>query len=211
MRVSDVERTVIDGWIRVMRFPVDAGSRLIPNGDAGPRNGLVLAIDRADATIRDTLGRLLKDRQLQEDARRRRAALDERSRALSLRIEAEELEVEADHNLELRQGDRDQLRDQAARIAAEREQQVERQRQERKQRARGTAQKQQTAVEHAYEAKEQAADKKAKRERLRVLDEQANALDTATDALTASDEAQRLTREAAKAKAARKTSTRTRK
>jgi hypothetical protein len=82
MDVRTIERTVIDQWLRVLRFPVDAGTHLVPNGDNGPRNGLLLAIDRADATIRGTLGRLLNDEELQDDARRRRVAADERARAI---------------------------------------------------------------------------------------------------------------------------------
>jgi hypothetical protein len=207
MDVRNIERTVINQWLRAMRFPIDAGAHLVPNGDNGPRNGLLLAIDRADATIRGTLGRLLNDEELQDDARRRRVAADERARALELRVAAQQRKVEADGKLAERQDGAEQLREQAARTATEREEQAERQRQERKERVRQTADKQQTEIEGARDAKEHVAEEKAKRERLQVLDEQADALDTESDALTASDEAQRLAKAAAAAKARRKGTT----
>jgi hypothetical protein len=207
MDVRNLERTVIDQWLRVVRFPIDAGSHLVRNGDDGPRNALLLAVDRADATIRDTLGRLLNDEELQNDARRRRVAADERARALELRVEAQQRKTEADGELAQRQEKAEQLREQAAKTAADRERQAEQQRQARKQQARQTAAQQQSDIERAREDKEHTAAQKAKQERLRVLDEQANALDTETDALTASDEAQRLTKAAAAAKARRKSST----
>lgn len=204
MDMRNLERTVIDQWLRVVRFPIDAGAHLVPNGDNGPRNGLLLAVDRADAAIRGTLGRLLNDDELQDDARRRRLAADERARAFELRGAAQQRKAEADGALAERQDRAEQLREQAARTAAEREQQADRERQERKQRVRQTAGKQQTEIERARQAKEHAAEQKAKRERLHVLDEQADALDTEADALTASDEAQRLAKAAATAKARRK-------
>jgi hypothetical protein len=204
MDVRSLERRVIDQWLRVARLPIDAGARLIPNGDNGPRNGVLLAVDRADATIRETLGRLLNDEDLQDDAQRRRAAADERARAIALRVEAQQRKLEADGELARRQDTAEQLREKAARTASQREQQTEQETAARKQRVRQTADKQQTAIERAREEKQHSAEQKAKRERLRVLEEQTDALDTETDALTASDEAQRLAKAAASAKARRK-------
>src|SRR4051812_21688118 len=132
MDVRNLERTVIDQWLRAVRFPIDAGAHLVPNGDKGPRSGLLLAIDRADATIRETLGRLINDEELRDDARRRRVAADERARAIELRIAAQKHKAEADSELAERQERAEQLREQAARTADEREQQAEKERQERK-------------------------------------------------------------------------------
>ncbi|MEY2422943.1 MAG: hypothetical protein QOI95_3010 [Acidimicrobiaceae bacterium] len=204
MEVRTIGRTAIESWLRAVRWPIDAATQLLPNGDSGPRNGAALAVDRADASVRELLGRILNDEHLQDDARRRRVAANERARAIELRLEAEERKREADQQLVQRQNTAEDLRERAEREAAERERQAEQERQERKQRVRETAAKQESAVEHARTEKEKAAEQKAKRERLRVLDQQAEALDTETDALTASDEAQRLAKAAAKAKAARK-------
>src|SRR3954447_7438947 len=129
MDVRNLERTVIDQWLRAVRFPIDAGAHLVPNGDKGPRSGLLLAIDRADATIRGTLGRLLNDEELQDDARRRRVAADERARAIELRVPPQQRKAQAAGQRAERQASADQLREQAARTAAEREQQAEKNRQ----------------------------------------------------------------------------------
>jgi hypothetical protein len=209
MDVRAVERTAIDQWLRVVRLPIEAGAHLVNNGDNGPRNGLMLAIDRVDATIRDTLGRMLGNDELQHDARGRRAAADERARAIQLRMEAQTRKVEADRELAGRQDDAEQLRDEAARTAAQRDEHAADERRASEQRVRETAREQQSAVERSREEKEHEAEQSAKQERLRVLDQQADALDTQTDALTANDEAQRLATQAAKAKARRKRTPRT--
>jgi len=63
---------------------------------------------------------------------------------------------------------------------------------------------QKRAVEKSQQARANAADKAAKQKRLEVLDEQTGALDRESEALTATDEARRLAKEASSAKAARK-------
>jgi hypothetical protein len=204
MNIRNIERSAIDGWLRLVRLPISAATQLLPNSDEGARNGAILAIDRADAAVRELLGRALRDDELQTDAQRRKAAADERARAIALRVEAAELKADSDRELAERQEKADELREHAAKTAAAREKQAEQERQERKQRVRQTAAKQQAAVEHARDEKQKVAEQKAKRERLSVLDEQADALDTEADALVATDEAQRLAKAAAAAKATRK-------
>lgn len=206
MDVRNVGRATLDGWLRMARLPIDAASRLLPNGDRGPRTPALLAIDRVDATIRDTIGSLLGDEQLREDARRRRAAADERTLAIALRTEAEEKKLEADERLAKNQSSVEQRRVEAERSVEQRKQQAERERVERKQRAVQTAAEQEQAVEMAEQQKLAAAEKDAKKQRVKVLDDQADALDVEADALVASDEAQRLRDATSAAKAARKAS-----
>jgi hypothetical protein len=200
-------RTTLDTWLRIARLPLDAASWLLPNGDHGPRTPATLFLDRMDATIRDTVGNLLGDDELREEASRRRVAADERERAIQLRAEAETKKQRADLRLADRQDTVEQQRVQAERTAEQQKQRIERERAQREQRARQTAAKQEQAAKEAEQQKLAAAESKAKKQRLKVLDTEAEALDTETDALTATDEAQRLRKAAGAAKAARKGTT----
>src|SRR5258706_4004552 len=98
MEVRDVRRAAIDRWLRVARLPFDTVARLLP-ADGGPRSAATLVIDRADATVRAAVGGILHDDDLRADAFRRRAAADERERAMELRIAAEEKRRNADAQL----------------------------------------------------------------------------------------------------------------
>jgi hypothetical protein len=204
MDARDMGRTTLDTWLRISRLPFDAASRLLPNGDHGPRTPAKLVIDRVDATIRDTVGSLLGDDELREDASRRRVAADERERALELRVEAATKKQRADLRLADRQDSAEQQRAEAERRAEQQTQRADREKAQREQRAKETAAKQQHAVEEAERQKLAAAETKAKKQRLKVLETEADALDTESDALTATDEAQRLRTAASAAKAARK-------
>jgi colicin import membrane protein len=203
MEVKDVRRAAIDRWLRVARLPFDTVAHLLP-ADRGPRNAAMLAIDRADATLRAAVGGLLHDDDLRDDAFRRRAAADERERALELRGEADEKQRIADAELAQELEGAARLREDADREAQERRRRVDEERAEQQRRAREAALAQERAVEQARTERLAVADKKAKRERLEVLDEQADALDREADALTATDEAQRLRDAASAAKASRK-------
>jgi colicin import membrane protein len=203
MEARTVRRVAIDRWLKVVRLPFDTVAHLLP-ADRGPRNAAMLAIDRADATVRAAVGGIFHDDDLRDDAFRRRAAADERERALELRGEAEEKQRTSDAQLAKELEGAARLREAADREAQERRRQVDEERAEQQRKAREAAVAQERAVEQARAERLADADKKAKRERLDVLDEQAAALDREVDALTATDEAQRLRDAASAAKAARK-------
>jgi colicin import membrane protein len=203
MEARTVRRVAIDRWLRVIRLPFDTVAHLLP-ADRGPRNAAMLAIDRADATVRAAVGGIFHDDDLRDDAFRRRAAADERERALELRGEAEEKQRISDAELAKELEGAARLREAADREAQERRRRVDEERAEQQRKAREAAVAQERAVEQARAERVAVADKKAKRERLDVLDEQAVALDREVDALTATDEAQRLRDAASAAKAARK-------
>jgi colicin import membrane protein len=206
MEAETIGHRAVDGWLKLARLPVDTVARLLPNGDTGPRNAAMVAVDRFDATVRDTLGAVLRDDGLRADARRRRAAADQREQALKLRVQAAETSQAADARLRREQEAAEKARVQAEQAAERRLQDVSKDRAERERRVEDGARKQQQAVDRAHEQRLASADKRAKVERLEVLDDKEQALDTKADALTASDEAQRLRKAASTAKAARKQS-----
>jgi hypothetical protein len=203
MEVKTVRRAAIDRWLRMARLPFDTVANFLPE-NRGPRNTATLVIDRADATVRAAVGGLLHDDELRDDALRRRAAADERERAIELRVVAEEKKRVSDEELAEELDGAARLREQAEAEAEERLQRTDEERAERARQVREAAAAQERVVEEARAERLAATEKKAKRERLDVLDEQADALDREADALTAADEAQRLRGAASAAKAARK-------
>jgi hypothetical protein len=203
MQVRSLGRVAVDRWLRIARIPLDAAAHMFPD-DRGPRNVALLAIDRADANVRAAAGSLLNDDSLRDEAARRRAAADERQRALALHARADEQRRQADALLAEDLARSEQLRDSAEREAEQRRRALA------ATTARENEQVERLAAERARAADAELAEKlaagdtKAKRERLKVLDEQTAALDQQTDALTASDEAHRLAKAARDAEGARK-------
>ncbi len=195
-----------DGWLKLARLPIDTLTRLLPNGDTGPRNAAMLIVDRADAAVRDTVGGLLGSDALRQDAHRRRTAADERERAMELRAEAAATSRQADARLQARTDTVAQQRAKAEHVAQDRLNDVSDMHDDRQQRVEDTAAEQKRAIEHDRQQKRASADTRARRQRLDVLDNQAEALDQQSDALTTRDEAQRLRRAASTAKTTRKRS-----
>jgi hypothetical protein len=203
MAVRDVGRSALDHWLKVARFPFDAAAHLLP-GDSRRSDSALLFVDRADATVRATIGALFRDEALVDDAGRRRAALEERVRATEIRIAARQAQQVADQRLADGLDAATRLRVKAGVEARQEAQRKDTERVTRERRAQQDAATQDRATEQAKQKRLAAADRKAKQERLKVLDERAKALDEQADALTATDEAQRLRDAASHVKAARK-------
>ena len=72
MNLKLVPRTMIDGYLRAIRVPVDGAVRLLLAGDRPTRRKVELAIDRTDATMRALSGVILRDEVLVESAKQRR-------------------------------------------------------------------------------------------------------------------------------------------
>jgi hypothetical protein len=204
MEVRSLTRAALDTWLKAARVPIDAATRALPNGTRGPRAAARLAVDRTDATLRATLGRALRDPVFVADAQQRRVAADKRAEAIRLRAEAEQREASAEqrHQQELRAAE--QQREAARREAAEKQAKVRKEREAREKAAERQAAAQQRNIERSREQELAEVESEAKRTRLRVLDDEADAAEKEEEALTAADEAKRLERAAARAKAARK-------
>ncbi len=196
--IRKIQRAALDSSLKAARALPDTTAKLLGRQDAG------IALDRADAEVRDVAGRLLFDRELREDARLRRTAARERSRALKLRGRAQEISVEADDELAERERQAEERRRQAAQRATSRKQQAERRRDTTRKQAAQRSQERAQAAEKAERRKQEAIDGRAKRERLEVLKRTSDALGSKTEATTARDEALRLKRAAAETKAQRK-------
>ena len=177
--------------------------RMFPE-DHGPRNAALLAIDRVDANVHAVAGGVLNDDSLRDDAAHRRAAADERQRAVALHARADEQKRQADALLTEDLARSEQFREAAARESRTATAGARCRHCSGEARGRGGGCRAGECSRRGAGEELAATESKAKRERLKALDEQTAALDQQTDALTASDEAQRLAKAALEAKAARK-------
>ncbi len=141
-----------------------------------------IAVDRVGAAVRDTVGRLTGDAELRAEARREEAAADEREKALRLRKAAAQREQQGRQH-------RDDVQD----TAQEQREQAEKFAEKRKAKVRDEAQAERTKQRDAE-----------KRDQLRQLKAKEAALEERGDALESADEAVRLKKAAARAKAERK-------
>jgi len=200
-----IGRVTVDRWLRVTRFPLDAAAQLLPE-DGGPREGATLFLDRFDAEVRAAAGGLLNDDMLRQEAQRRRAAVRERQRALLLRREAGQRSEAADEQLADSLERSAHVRQSAELDARRREASTAREIAERQRQVERVAVAQDQAVKRGHDLQVAAQERKAERERLRVLEDQADALEQEAAALDAAENSQRLRKAANAAKAERKKS-----
>jgi hypothetical protein len=202
MGLRDIPRTAVGGYIKLARLPIDTGLKLVGRGGNG--DAAKLATDRVDATAREAVGTVIGDDELKQQGKKRHRATDERTRAAKLRARAQEKSQAADAELTDRQSAAEKRREQAAQRASQRKETAQEAARKRQQRAAETERKRkQAAGKAAAENEKQIADKE-RRARLEQLETKTEALEEREEALTAADEAQRLEKAAASAKAARK-------
>ncbi len=199
--LKKISRTAVDGYLKVVRTPADA---VLSRAKSERSKALGLKVDRADATARSVAGTALRDVTLKDDARKRRAAADERERALRLRGVAEEHLTHAAEQEREAEAAAEKRRREAA-LEAERKKQQAKRRKEgaKKSAAKKSAERKGSAKQRATETKAEAA-KQAKREKLAQLESKEAALAEKEAAVNATDEAKRLADAAAEAKAKRK-------
>jgi hypothetical protein len=188
--IRTLSRTAIGGSLRLIRLPIDGV--LAIGGDRTPVTAAKLAVDRADARAREWAGLMLGDADLQQDAKRRREAADERGQALDLRAEAESRSEHADQMTEQRKQDAARRRKQAAETAKQKRRKAQQRRQTTKAAAGKKASQRREAAEKSAARTETVVEEKQKLSRLEQLDSKQKAVKEKEAALTAADEARRL-------------------
>src|SRR5919107_6175664 len=98
MNLRTLPRLAVNGYLTAAKWPVERVARAVGRGN-GTTSGAELFVDRADAAVRDAIGRVTLDPELRQDAARRSAAADERERALRLRATAQQTKAQADEQL----------------------------------------------------------------------------------------------------------------
>lgn len=204
MNVRLIPRTALNGYLRLVRTPIDTAIGLLPGNGNGRKPAAQLAVDRADATVRSVAGTLFRDPVLVEDGQRRRRAAHERERAVRLRTREEHTAESADERLEQREEQARKQRQRARETATSRRRQAESQAQTEKQQAAKTASRRREASREAAAKREEAIEKRAPREELQSVEAQTEALRAREAELAARDEARRLADAASKVRAERK-------
>jgi hypothetical protein len=126
MNVRAIPRTAVDGYLRLVRLPLDSAISLIPGNGTGAKPAARLALDRIDAALRAAIATVLGDSLLGEDADQRRDAAQDREEGLRLRREAERTAEQADTRLVQSQEQATQQRERANQTAKTRQQAAER-------------------------------------------------------------------------------------
>ena len=199
--IKDISRKAVDGYLKVVRLPVDT---VLGDRESDRAKSLGVRVDKADAGARRLAGTALRNPDLKEDARKRRAAADERAHALRLHEVAGEHAEQAEEKAEEAEKRAVQRRQDAAKRAASEKRAAEKRKQATKKQADQRAAEQKRAAEKLEVEKKATAAKKAKREKLAELKSKEEALEKRETAVTAKAESTRLKNAAARAKAERK-------
>ena len=194
MSLNTITRGAVTTYVRAIRLPFDAGTRLLGSQrDEGRRAAAGLALDQFEASVLGTAGRLFGDSALQAKAELRTTAVQERRKALRLRERAAEVSETADQRVTRKEELADRRRAKAGDQA-----------QRRSRRAAETEKSRRRVSAKAASAQREAIDRRAKAERLEALDTKSEALARKEEALTAKAEARRIGEAAARTKAQRK-------
>lgn len=204
MDLKTAPRLALDAYLTTLRYPIRLVERLSTGGDDTAIWPPMLAVDRAEAMIREWAGQLWRDDELTAEAQRIRLAADERERAMRLRIAAAETRTEADEDLRRRQAQAEKARLAAAREAEQTEARVEKEAKEREAAIAKAAAAKRASVEAQATAEKKRLAKQAKVARLQQLDREADVLTEETEAADAARAAQVLADAAANVKARRK-------
>lgn len=199
---SSIPSKAVDGALRLARFPTDQLLRVAP--ETGTTTSVGLAIDRADAAVRSAAGSVLSDQGLRDDGERRRAAAEERKRAMRLRTQAHERVETAEARTDEKQAESVARRKQADKQAEQKRAQAARRSERLKEQAAKTATKRKQSAQAKAEKVEENAEKRGKIDRLEQLEKKADALGVKDAAVRAADEARRIEETAATAKEKRK-------
>lgn len=202
MTLRTISRLAIGSSLTLARLPIDGVLRVAGGSSAAAYTKL--ALDRTEAKIRALAGDVLGDEALQEDARRRGEAADERKRAVQLRSEAELRSERADERVAAQERAAEHRRAQAAKTAKRKRRQAEERRESNKRTAAEATRRRRNAVETSAAQSEKVIEERAKLGRLEHLDAKADALEEKEAALRTADEARRLRAAASSAKAERK-------
>lgn len=202
MNIQTLQTTAIDRYLRTVQAPIRMAAKLI--GGENTRQGSALFIDRADATVRRAVGRLLNNDELQADANARLAAAEERERAIELRAAADRKNAQADSEFTDAQREAEHKRVETKERAERQQAQIEKTKSEQEQRIEREERQRKAVVADAKTQADEALEIAEKKKRLDQLNSEAEALAAKEAALDTNEEAHRLKQSAAATKARRK-------
>lgn len=198
--MRQLTRTTLDLYLRTTLGPWNAVARRVGGERTSP---FEVAVDRIDAAVRELVGRVTADRQLVEDAVRRRAAADNRAVASDLHDEAVRKQQEAERQREQREQQAEQARVKAAEQAEQKREAADEAAEQRRQTVRKAASGRKQAVRKAAVSKQDRIDKAQREARLRELEEKEEALNAEEQAILEDLRADRLKQSADLSRTAR--------
>ena len=206
MKIQEVPRTAVNGWLQLVRLPLttfEAVARRGRDNDAWPP---AIAFEQAEVAVKETFGRLVRDDELVAQARVQRAKVGELQRALAKEAEAARKAEQAELSFAETEERLERQKDEVARQAQKREQELERQKAEAKRKVEQDAARKKSTSKKASATRKKAVDKQAKAAERRRLQSEADALAEQQRAMAAKGEVVELDEAAERAKARRRAS-----
>jgi hypothetical protein len=204
MNVQTLPRTVVSTYLSVARLPLTAAAKVSgqQENDQWPP---ALAFEGFEASVETRLGSLLRNSDLLESGRVRRAKVDKLRKAAKLEAAAEAKRDIAQQDVRQTREAAAAKRKQAAERADKREQQIEHEAEQRKTQAEQKAAKQAVAAEQTKAAQEQVIERRERAATAKALAEESDALKTQQEALDAAETVDTIDETIEGTKEARKT------
>jgi len=193
MDIRSVPRRILNTQLKIARAPFD---RVL---------GQNPAVDAAEATIRDTVGTLLRDDTLRQDAALQRAKAEELREAAKHMTEAQRTRQEADAQYQQRIQEAEQERQEAERQTQEQKAKVEQERQAKTRQVREETARKKAQTQKVAQAREERIREEETAAQLKAAAAEAEALEAKQGELTIREEADRLEKAASNVRARRKT------
>jgi hypothetical protein len=189
VNVQTLPRTVINTYLSVARFPLNAVAKARGQHE-NEQWPPALAFEGFEAGVETVLGSLLRDEELVEAGRLRQAKVAQLRKAAYLETVADTKREQAQQQFTERRTDAEQKRRAAAQRAEQRERNVEQEAQQRKAAADAAAAKKKTAARKVAAAQEEVIDRRERAATVQSLDREAKALKVQQDALDAAETAE---------------------
>ncbi len=185
--IQSIPRTVVSGYFKTARLPLNAASKIA--GRDVEQWAPALAFEGFEAGIEAALGKALGDRVLLERGEVRRARVAELRKAVEFEAAANGLSEQSRDEFEQRRAAADGRRRKAAQQAKKRASEAERKAELREERVEKQTDAKVRAAKQAEQAQAEAIARQERQGRLAVLEEEESALESAKKAADAEDTA----------------------
>lgn len=204
MELHELRRGALDLWLKGARLPLTAAETVVKRGEDTSSWPPSVAFEKLEATVKDLVGRAVRDEQLVALARLQRAEVAKRDQAIRKRAEADAIRAAAEQQADAEREELQDLRAEVEARADEREEQVDQVRTTAKRQVEARASKKKAAARRSAAATKQANATKAKQAEKKRLEEEARAMRAKEAAVDAEGEVLDLDRAARAKKAARR-------
>lgn len=192
MIIKTLSRELINLNFRAARLPVTAYQRVALRGDEATEWPVAVAFDSAEATVKATIGGLLRDERMLTDARLQQAKVTQLRRAIEQKAAGAQKHVEAEERFEQRITETEQQKQRLEAQAREREQQLAREKAQAKQKVAKEAARKQEAADKAAAARQERIEADERAAELRRIQAESQALAEKERAVAAEEKVTQL-------------------